>query len=74
MCLPPPPVINCRRHHHTTTATTTNKQQQYIDGLCSHPHSVCFTSSSLDDQPLKPDSIADPLRIRLPKSGIFKVR
>lgn len=48
--------------------------QQHIDGLCSFPHSVCFTSTSLDDQPLPPDSIQDPLRIRLPKSGIFKVR
>lgn len=48
--------------------------QQHIDGLCSFPHSVCFTSASLDDQPLPADSIQDPLRIRLPKSGIFKVR
>jgi hypothetical protein len=48
--------------------------QQHIEGLCSFPHSVCFTSASLDDKPLPADSIQDPLRIRLPKSGIFKVR
>lgn len=48
--------------------------QQHIDGLCSFPHSVCFTSASLDDRPLPAESIQDPLRIQLPKSGIFKVR
>lgn len=47
--------------------------QQHIEGLCSYPHSVCFTAASLDDQALPAGNLEDPLRVRLPKSGILKV-
>lgn len=47
--------------------------QQHIEGLCSYPHSVCFTAASLDDMVLPAGSLEDPLRIRLPKSGILKM-
>lgn len=46
---------------------------QHIDGRCSFPHSVCFTAASLDDKPLSAGMLQDPLGIRLPKHGIFKV-
>lgn len=48
--------------------------QQHIEGLCSYSHSMCFTAASPDDQALPTGSLEDPLRIRLPKSGILKVR
>jgi hypothetical protein len=47
--------------------------QQHIEGLCSYPHSVCFTSALLDDRPLPASALEDPLSIRLHKSGVLKV-
>lgn len=46
---------------------------QHINGLCAYPHSVCFTSASLDGQALPAEALQDPLPLRLPNSGIFKV-
>jgi hypothetical protein len=62
-CVPAHIPCCCRSCTHTHT--------QHVQGLCCFPHSVCFTSATLDDAPLP--LLHDPLAIRLPNTGIFKV-
>lgn len=46
---------------------------QHIDGYCAAPHSVCFASAVLDEQPLAAELLAEPTRIALPRTGLLKV-
>jgi hypothetical protein len=47
---------------------------QYIDGLCEYPHHVSFAAGTLNGAPLPVELLKDPLRIKLPREGLLKVR